>query len=215
MSQVRGDKLIDLLCVDGQDVDANDLLDEIHHGYPLEGLRKLLVCDGDAATKAAAWILSELGEDARPFLPEAVRLLHNPLKYVRFFALDVVLVAATEATDGPAIASAVCLIEDQEEAVRWKVLRLLARATPEQLRASLTFLDARPEIQRLTLRLAAIEGKTEDIQAITREVEDPDRLVALFAVAAAARIAFLDRGPINFAASVSDPEISAFARDSG
>src|SRR5262245_45864713 len=112
----RGDELIDRLCAGADDSLAGDLLTEVFRGYPVENLRQLLTCDSDTAARSGAWILSELGDRAAPLLDDSVRLLAHPLRYVRFFALDAVLVNAT-AGHGPVVAAAIALIVDPDDAV--------------------------------------------------------------------------------------------------
>src|SRR5262250_2384419 len=64
-------------------------------------------------------------------------------RYVRFFALDTMLVIAT-AERGPAVAKAIELILDPDDAVRWKALNFLAWAGSDELAAGAEHLrDAR------------------------------------------------------------------------
>jgi len=123
--------LIDRLRAGGNDSAANDLLTEVFRGHPVESLRRLLHSDEETAVKAGAWILSELGVRAAPMMADIVALLGHPLRYVRFFALDAVLASATS-EDGVAVATAIGLINDPDDAVRWKALTFLAWARADQ-----------------------------------------------------------------------------------
>jgi HEAT repeat protein len=94
--------------------------------------------------KAAAWIASELGEHAAPLIPELIPLLEHDSRYVRFFAVDTVLSAAG-LEHGAAIGTAISrLLVDSDDAVRWKLLNLLARASDEQLEVAVPYIDDPP-----------------------------------------------------------------------
>jgi hypothetical protein len=109
----------------------------------------VLRSDDDDVVRAGAWIASELGVAAAPVIDDLTPLLGHPLKSVRNLAVDAVLAAAS-AADGEVIARTLGLIEDAEDAVCWKVLHLLARASSEQLRAALP--EAPPPNGRVSAR---------------------------------------------------------------
>ena len=134
MTNVRADELIDRILRNEDDTgkDANELLPLLGGDYPVSNLRRLFVSDHDEVVKTAAWIASELGTRATPLLSDVVQLLHHRVPYVRAFATDVVLVAATP-VNAHLIAGAVHLIADEDKGVRWKATDFLARATAEQL----------------------------------------------------------------------------------
>lgn len=210
MPASRGDELIDRLCAGGDDSSANDLLSEVFHGYPVENLRRLLHSDEETAVKAGAWILSELAERAAPMMADIVALLGHPLRYVRFFALDAVLTSAT-ADDGAAVATAIGLINDPDDAVRWKALTFLAWASADQLAASVAHL--RPPLRGLTEWLARASSGAATGRDVLTALDDPDRLARVFAAAAAVRLARRDRGLLERAAASADQEVSTFARE--
>src|SRR4051795_9082903 len=88
------------------------------------------------AARAAAWLASELGDRATPLLDDLPTLLTNPTRYVRFFALDAVLTAATT-QHGRLLAQAITLTTDPDAAVRWKATRMIAAASVPQLEAAI------------------------------------------------------------------------------
>ncbi len=206
----RGDELIDRLCAGENDSAANDLLTEIFRGYPVESLRRLLHSDQESAVKAGAWILSELGVRAAPMMTDIVALLGHPLRYVRFFAVDAVLAGAT-AEDGAAVAAAVGLIDDPDDAVRWKALTFLAWADAGQLAAALEHLPSplRDRVEWLTGAGSGAVAASDVLAAL----DGPDRLARLFAAAATVRLAPRDRDFLRHAAASSDTEVSSFARE--
>lgn len=186
---------------------TNKLLRAFFAGYPIERLRLVLRSDDDDAVRAGAWIASELGVAAAPLINDVSPLLRHPLKLVRFFAVDAVLAAAS-ADDGEVIAQAVGLIEDAEEAVRWKVLHLLARASSDQLAAALVR-ASRADLAGRLRWLAAEPLRLEDV--VTRL--DGDRLDRMFAVAGAARLASGRTQALRRATSSDDDEVRTFARE--
>jgi hypothetical protein len=206
----HGDELIDRLCAGENDSSANDLLTELFRGYPVESLRRLLRSDEEPAVKAGAWILSELGVRAAPMMTDIVALLGHPLRYVRFFAVDAVLAAAT-AEDGAAVAAAIELTDDPDDAVRWKVLTFLAWASAEQLAAGVEHL--RPPLRDRTEWLARAGSGAVAGSDVLAALDGPDRLARLFAAAATVRLAGRDRDLLRHAAASSDAEVSSFAQE--
>lgn len=206
----RGDELIDRLRAGENDSSANDLLTELFRGYPVESVRRLLHSDEESAVKAGAWILSELGVRAAPMMTDIVALLEHPLRYVRFFAVDAVMAGGT-AEDGSAIAAAIGLIDDPDDAVRWKALTFLAWASSEQLAAGVEHLPP-PLRDRARWLTRAVSGAVAGSDVLAA-LDGPDRLARLFAAAATVRLARRDRHLLRHAAASSDAEVSSFAQE--
>jgi hypothetical protein len=212
----RGDELIELLRagpVDAVEADraANELLNQIFDGYPVQNLRRLIRSDEDQAVKAGAWVVSELGAGAAEVLDEVDYLLRHPVRDARFFALDAVLAAASS-DHGAMIATAIMLITDQDQAVRRKALRLLARASTGQLAAAVRY---KPDSRAASLAawLVSYAGDQTHRPEVLVRLGDSDRETRLFAAAAAVRLADRDRAPLERAAESDDPDIRLFAQD--
>ncbi|MEU4232722.1 hypothetical protein AB0F17_51230 [Nonomuraea sp. NPDC026600] len=186
---------------------ANDLLDELYAGYPVENLGRLIHSDHAASVKTGAWLLSELGDRAAPLMTEIPALLDHPLLYVRFFAVEVVL---TNADDGAVIARTLNLSQDPEPAVRWKVLRFLAGATVDQLAAGVPHLPT-GHIRTLTEWLIRQETEQADPREVIEQLEADDLTTRLFAAAAAARLSGKDPRLLERAADTETEEIRSFA----
>lgn len=189
---------------------ANDLLNELFGGYPVENLRALLHSGDDDAVQTGAWLLSELGEQAAPLLEEVPALLAHPQRQVRFFAVEFVLLAADE-RHADIIAQALTLSRASDTAIRWKVLHFLAMASTEQLMAGLSRLTD-PEVGRLTAGLVASDTEDPDPGEVVAGLESDDPVTRLFAAAIAARMAEDDPALLRHAARVRDEEISSFAQ---
>ncbi|MFI6736841.1 hypothetical protein ACIBI9_28270 [Nonomuraea sp. NPDC050451] len=207
-----GDDLIDRIRAhaahpddDELGVAANDLLHELFSGYPVENLARLLHAGDDTCVRTGTWLLSELGERAAPMTGELPALLAHPLRYVRFYALDVVLVNGRH---GDVLAPALKLAQDPEAAVRWKALSFLAGASQDQLAAGASRLED-GRVRDLTEWLAGGPAPRD----VVARLGDPDLATRLFAAAAAARLAAEDTGPLEAAAGAEDREISSFASE--
>lgn len=193
-----GHELIDRLAADGSDEAALALLAALNRDeVSVADLRPLLQSPDPAVAKAATWVASELGDRAAPLLDLVPGLLAHELRYVRFFALDVVLVAG----DAQLVARGIELCGDPDEAVRWKAMLFLSRLSAGQLGAAVPYL--RDEQMRV---LTSWLVSPSDVAA---RLSDPDSLTRRFAVVAAVRTrSFLDE-----ATASADTEFATFARD--
>ncbi|GAA3211081.1 hypothetical protein [Nonomuraea helvata] len=217
MQTQAGDDLIERIRTHSADDDvvgpaANDLLSELYAGYPVENLGRLLHSGDDAAVGAGIWLLSELGERAAPMMDEIPALLAHPLRRVRYFAIEVVLLCA-DARHGSVIAQVMNLSRDFESAVRWKVLEFLAEATDDQLAAGAAALEP-GQVKELAEWLIRLDEEEEpDPRDVVARLEGPDPLARLFAAAAAAHLSDEDDpNLLQHAATADDEEISSFAR---
>jgi hypothetical protein len=124
MGNSPGSDLVERLLKAGvdqlDDADAGRLLlSELSAGAPVEQLRELLQSDNDASVEIGAWIAAKLGPAAHPVLTDVAALLHHSNKAVRFYAIEAVEVSAT-ADDSEIIARALALVDDPDDAVRWR-----------------------------------------------------------------------------------------------
>ncbi|GAA3127906.1 MULTISPECIES: hypothetical protein [Nonomuraea] len=190
---------------------ANDLLNELFDGYPVDNLRALLRSGDDDAVQTGSWLLSELGERAASLLDEAPALLAHPRRQVRFFAVEFVLLAAEEQEDAAVLAQAITLSRDPDTAIRWKVLHFLAMASTEQLMLGLSRL-ADPELGRHTAALVAADTGEPDPGEVVSGLAGDDPVARLFAAATATRMAEEDPALLRHAARARDEEVSSFAQ---
>lgn len=192
---------------------ANELLTQYHRGSPVGSLRILLHSANDRVVGEGAWIASELGESGKPLLPDISRLLRHPSKKVRFWSIDCVhLWAGPSSADE--LASAVGLVDDPEEAVRWKAMGFLAMASREQLQAALGNLTKTNPTSQYTRGLKWLIGVEEtDPAEIIDALRSNDQLRRKIAAAAAYRLWNRDSAPLHFATSIDDHEVVQFARD--
>src|SRR5947209_7036251 len=71
---------------------AYDLLQAYFHGFPLDTLRPFLKSESLPARKAAAFVVSELGGQARELVDDVISLLGSHDRYLCYHALEVLSV---------------------------------------------------------------------------------------------------------------------------
>jgi hypothetical protein len=206
-----GDRLVSQLLSKERDgsILANDLLREVHRGFPVERLRVLLESDDPEIVRLGAWLQSELGSRAQSLAPLLPRLLRHELKYVRFFAIDSVASCATP-DDGPLLAETVRLIDDAERSVRWKAMDFL-RALPEaSIRSTINSLPGGDSSDQLRVGLQAMLATNagSEVPALLASGEPVQRR---FGLAVALRSG--DEDALALAANSSDEEIRDIASE--
>jgi len=103
-----------------EDADAGRLLlSELSAGRPIEQLRELLQSDNEASVEIGAFVAAKLGPATRAVLADVAALLDYPNTAVRFYAIEAIEVSAT-ADDGDIVARALALVNDPDDAVRWR-----------------------------------------------------------------------------------------------
>jgi hypothetical protein len=209
---VRGDLLVKMLVHETSNQVANDLLKEFQLGYPIDSLRSLLESDDDAVVKNATWIASELGSKAMPILDSIPAVLRHNSKYVRFFAIDVVLSCAG-ARDGDLVATVITMLNDRDDAVRWKSLCFLAKASIGQILSCLDEFDD-DDFRVLVKWFIDIENNAKNATlSISEKLCSQNGLERKFAAAAAARVSNVFPELLELTLGSSDEEISSFASD--
>jgi hypothetical protein len=192
---------------------ANELLRELHHGYPVERLRPLLSSDDSEVAAIAAWISSELVCGTGPILDDLVALLEHPVREVRFYSIDAVMAGAT-GPDSYRAASVLPMLDDRDPAVRWKAMRFLSYASVRQLQAALDWLRAdepgHPHVPRLQWLLSP---DARDPAQVVACLSSPHAELRRYAAAAAVRLLGKDRTALVHASTAEDPEINRFATD--
>lgn len=208
----RGKQLVDRISRGDDGALANELLSEFFSGHPIEDLKPLLASSDERVVKTAAWLASELGEKASRIIDSITPLLHSPSKQARFFAIDAVLVCATQ-QQAAAIADAIALLVDAEPAVRWKAAGFVAKASLGQLAASVGYQEI-PELSTMTAWAIRLDATvTEDMSDVLRKLTDDRPSIRLFAAAAAARLIAVAPELLQQAAASQDAEVASFASE--
>lgn len=192
---------------------VNDLLSEFWRGYPIENLRKLFaqqsMCD-------AAFLVSELGQKARPLLTEIVTLLTSDIARIRGDAIYA-LSQCTTWEDGWAVARVVEGLGDPHEGVRWTVGNALRYMGSSTLQAGLKYLrDQRPASHFATFENAflTIERRPAKAESALQQLLDhDDPVVRRFGAAMCLRPRLvIDPARTALCEAAADPEIAEIAR---
>lgn len=212
----RGDELVSQTLQNPQRGEelANDLLSAFQSGYPLHNLRRLLNADDTDTIATGVWIASELGAVVRPLFQEVVEQLHHPAARVRFFALDV-LTSCGGPEDENALNRGLDLLDDPDQAVRWKALVFLANISEAALRAlrdlAMRQAPAGSRAQGLQLMLSAMASR--EVEPVTQRLAGGDTVLHRYAAAVAARMVHQDATPLRAAMASQDTTVRQFAKD--
>jgi hypothetical protein len=190
---------------------ANDLLRRVHQGYPVEKLRPLLLDKDEDVVATGTWIASELGANSDLLLPDVLKLLNYPAKKVRFWALDCLYWASP--LDGVQLAEGVKMVEDVDSGVRWKALDFLSRASVGQLGAALATLrsDESGSMHIRGLEFLLNEASA-DPTVVRSYLNSSDPLSRKYGVIAAVRLPMKSPELLDYALSMDDADVQAFAR---
>jgi hypothetical protein len=215
----NGDKLLAMVLLEGNTQAANELLGPLFSGYAASNLVPLLRSQDERVVRAGAWLISELGSKAKPLIDTFRELLGHRSREVRFFVLDAVLCCCDD-HDGDIIAAAISLAQDQDAAVRWKLIYFLAKLKPNQLEAGkLALSDTHLAslitwLQDLTEKDVASASSKKAIAAAVREKLNssftPDRL---FGAAGVAKLYKTSPELIEICRNSTDPDVAGFIRD--
>lgn len=208
-SETSVERILDSSSGDERDALKLELLQELQRGRPIGDLNVLLKAADPGAVKAGVWVASELGAAGKPLLADVVPLLEHPDPTVRFFALDCILLWAST-DDGPALARAAAMLEDPSQAVRWKAMQVLSRASETQLATASASMLA-PAQKELLGWLLGPGARDRDL--VIAQLESHDPLARLYGAVAAARLASVDRLPLSRAAESVDDDVRTFAHD--
>lgn len=212
------DEMIELLldpqsdAMDGRVV--NDLLSEVGRGYPIESLRRLFV---PTAFGDAAFLVSELGEKARPLINDIALLIEQGGPRVRGDAISALSMCTTW-EDGWAVSKVVTGLGDQHEGVRWITSRALRYMESKTLHAGLEYLKReQPNSVYAQFKnvFQLLERRPENATAtLQRLLIHDDEIARRFAAAMAVRPRlFIDRAFVALAESSPDTEVAEIARD--
>lgn len=173
--------LIDKLLADpeafSRDGLANDLLNYFGHGYPIDKLALLMRHENQSVARAGIWIASELPKAAAVLLEDAVVLSHHPDRYVRHYAMDVIILGASGA-NRKQFFNVVLGLDDLDDVVADHSLFLVSRASEEQLAGAVEYFESeKPTSAHLSLLMAALQKpltNPAEVESLLKS-EDPLR----------------------------------------
>lgn len=115
---------------------SHELLQELFRGFPILALRPLLSYSELTVRRVAVWTASELGPKAAPLTNVVIPLLLESDRYVRYHALEIVMVCSQGASADKFV-HVVEAITDEDPVICSLAMRLVVTATDAQLQAAL------------------------------------------------------------------------------
>jgi hypothetical protein len=211
----KAERLIETLLENPEFADdgilANDLLREFHRGFSIAALRPLLSSRNEKVLRVAAFVASELGNNASPLLSLIVKLLHYPNRFIRADAICSVLTCAG-GNNQREIAMVISLLHDPDWPIRWKTMEFLSLASSEQLKAGLWHFEGyksdSEHIHGLSW-LTSENGRNPD--EIASWLASNDAIHRKYGAVAAARIAPITNSLLLLATSNGDKDVKQFA----
>ncbi|MBC7767171.1 MAG: hypothetical protein H7124_00100 [Phycisphaerales bacterium] len=212
------DEMIDALLRNGPEAAdgkiANDLLSEFWRGYPIENLRRLFV---PPARGDAAFLVSELGEKARPLISEIAELVSDERPRIRGDAIRALSMCTTW-EDGWAVGKIVMALGDPHDGVRRTATDALRYMESETLQAGFEYLHENlpnSAYARFKSAFLMLERRPEQAAVtLQRLLTADDAITRSFGAAMAVRPRrFIDAPFVALAEASSDPEIRKIARE--
>jgi hypothetical protein len=186
------------------------LLQEYWAGFSLSTLRELLRASDPWIQRAAGFVASELGSEARGLETEVLGLLSSSDLHAQNYAMEVLSVVS-EGANAQLFAHVVRKLESPEPGIRRQAMELVARAAGSQLEAAArVFRDSDASDERHERGLVTLAQTSIDAREIAGMLQDNDRVVRQYG-AIGARRKSLSLGQLGIEAdSISDPEIVQF-----
>lgn len=159
---------------------------------PLAFVRQLMESTRTNLREYAVYIVSELGENAKPLLPLVIRGLTDPASEVRFTAASAALALGTDAIDA-SLPQILLLLFDADPSIRYMAVESLLQAGRDAFQQAVavgSFASERKDrgLDRVLarLRVTSLEG-ADAFRRITSDLSDDDISLRLAALVCALR----------------------------
>ncbi len=182
----------------------------ISSGLPLETLSPLLSSDNSVVRRVAVWIASELGEQGRPLIGNAIALITDEDRYIRFHASEVLAVCSL-AEDIDSYEYVVRLLEDRDDAVRVHVMFLMSNANVSQLKAAArSFGSTAPSDDLHRMGLSQLVADRPDNGTISGMIDSVQPLLRKYGAIAAWRSRAQFPELFSGLEFIADPDLKSF-----
>ncbi len=203
-------KMISLLLSDGYEGKcySKELYGAFLNGFPLENLRRLLLCDNYEAVTTGAYLVYELGWLVHPLVREIEGLLDHEDSQVRFDAIYA-LGECTTPSDGNALGRVLLLLDDPTPFVQRGVIMFIRSSDYWQLSIAVRVAaKMRPGTAFATVIATSIRGgRIFDSAKLKVLVSHKDPVVRRFAAGMATRPRLIvDEDFLDIAAACNDEE---------
>ena len=211
----RADQLVTDLLLDPEAFErssrAAQLLDQFFMGYSPDKLRPLLRHEDNKVVRSAIWIASELGETGTQFLDCAITLLERNDSKIRFFALDVIMVA-TARHRSEEFYRITQSLEDKTAGVRNAAIRHMDRASNGQITAALEhFKKSYQPVHNSGLQ-KLLNPQSNEPAEVEAMIDAPDALWRKYGALVAARLYNKVPRLLMLAAQGNDESVRRFAQ---
>jgi hypothetical protein len=137
--------------------------------------------------RSASFIVAELGSSAACLAPDAVPLLRSIDNWVRYYALDIVTIAAA-AGHAALFAHVALQLDADDQRLRVRAMSLLTNATSAMIHGALQCVCAQHRDPRHEQGLSLLEASYEDaLEPAERYISGVDALLRRYAAVAAVR----------------------------
>lgn len=149
---------------------AYQLLQCYFHGVDLESLRPLLMSEVALVRRAAAFVVSELGLSSQKLIQTTALLIHDPDPHIQWCVLES-LMLCSHGENVKNFVFVLAALESQKDAIRQLTMRLISRATLEQLEGVSNYcsvLGTNASIHAKGLK-GLLEGKYDDLACFLKD----------------------------------------------
>jgi hypothetical protein len=193
---------------------AYQLLQEYFQGFSKKTLPPLLKHKSITVQGAAVWIASELGKDGRCLLSHVIPLLDYRDRYLRYHALEVVMVCSVD-ENVDKFFHVVRSLESDDEVIRVHGMRLVSNASQSQLSAGLQHVGSIGHLEKIHKEgLSALQNVDQQTsEKIQSMIEDQEPLVRKYGVMIGKKLFRKFPDLIAKATTSPDSEVSKFAKE--
>jgi hypothetical protein len=190
---------------------AYQLLQEYFAGFPVETLRPLLGNNDSMVRRAAVWVASELGRNAQSLIRDAVPLINDNDRYIRYHALEIVMVCSF-GENVHEFVHVVRALESDDEVIRVLAMRLVSNAHDQQLEAAVRRASSLgPLCERHETCLSdLLEAERVTPLDIVALLDHEQPLARRYGAIAAKRLSHNFPAVLDHALSNADPDVRQF-----
>lgn len=212
MASGRGEQLIRDLQTDPSKFSdeglAYDLLKAYFEGLPVNTLRPLLSSNNSLVQRAAVYVASELGSQAKDLVYDVIPLLDSEDRYLKYHAMEVLAVCC-EGERAKEFFHVVKVLESDDDVLRALAMRLVSRVDLSQIEGARRIFDSRHQTHSHSLAILA-EGKQVDPAIIISMIHDVDPLIRRYGAIAAKRLIAEFPNLMKEMQSIDDPDLRNF-----
>ncbi len=187
------------------------LLQACFEGFPPNALRPLLEHKDVLVVHAAIFVAAELGWEARDLVEDVVPLVGSKDRYVRYHALEVLVVCCTGERAGGYV-HVIQALDGDDAALHVFVMRWVCNADTSQLEAGAQFYASAPTSEHQVGLSLLLLGEQADQEQIMRMIGAVTPLCRRYGAIAAYRVRGKYPELMRAVVSSDDAELREFAR---